>query len=85
MKKRTQIIQHEYHTSLPNLDLDQRADLVFADPPYNIGIKYADDPSGDKLSNYAYWDTMTSAIIQLSLVSREGATLWWVCPEAHAD
>lgn len=85
MSRRTEIIQHEYHTGLPRLDIDQRVDLVFADPPYNIGVKYADDLCGDKLSDFAYWNTMTETMVQLRHASRDAATLWWVCPEAHGD
>lgn len=85
MSRRTEIIQHEYSSQLPNLKVHGRADLVFADPPYNIGVKYADDLCGDKLSEDAYWEFITSAVIQLSEASRKGATLWWVCPEIHAD
>ncbi len=83
--RRIEIIQHEYGTQSSDLKVYGRADLVFADPPYNIGVKYADDSTGDKLSEPNYWDFITSAVLQLCRASRNGATLWWVCPEEHAE
>lgn len=80
-----QIIQHEYKLDDRALKLGVEVDLCFADPPYNIGVKYADDATGDKLPDRHYLALMRAVIRQLFWASRPGATLWWVCPEDKAS
>ena len=80
-----QVIQYDYQPSSVPPGLVEQADLIFSDPPYNIGVKYEDDETGDKLDWWEYCDWMTYAVQMLSNFSRPGATLWWVCPEEHAD
>jgi DNA modification methylase len=62
-----------------------KADLIFADPPYNIGVKYADDPSKDKMTLEEYQRFTKQTVLDLMTQARPGATLWWMVPEEHAD
>jgi DNA modification methylase len=86
MNTSLQIIQYS-HTSemsdtIPGVQpASQR--IVFADPPYNIGVKYADDPTRDKLpiDRYAAWAEGT--IFTMSQQLKPGGTCWWLCPAAH--
>lgn len=83
-----QLVEHDY--SLPGdlprpHPIEDRASLVFADPPYNLGIKYADDPTRDKMSLEQYQDFTLNTLSSLIFVARPGATLWWMTPEEHAD
>lgn len=63
----------------------RKARLIFADPPYNQGVKYADDPTGDKLSDKGYEDLCYKACATLRGFLATGGTFWWMCPERHAD
>lgn len=90
-----QLIQHDYlgpSSRLPIGTHDARrfgdhrkADLVFADPPYNIGVKYADDPTKDKMTPEQYQQFTLDTLATLIASARGGATLWWMVPEEHAD
>lgn len=61
------------------------ADLVFADPPYNIGVEFADDPTGDNLSREDYLATTRRWIRHLRTWARPDATFWWMVPEQWGD
>lgn len=76
------VIQHSWgHTPLY---LPALAALSFADPPYDIGVKYADDPTGDKRPDiYRMW--AASVIKEMARLTRRDGTVWWMCPEAHGD
>lgn len=80
-----EIINHRYTIDEEQLPFEASADLVFADPPYNIGVKYEDDQSRDSLDPDVYFQLIQNTICNLKKVSRPGATIWWVCPEEHAD
>ncbi len=81
-----EVIQNSYAIGGGELPIESESvDLIFADPPYNIGVKYEDDPSKDSVDPLTYWETLGSTILQLQKCARKGATLWWVCPEAHGD
>lgn len=59
-------------------------DLAVADPPYNIGVKYSDDPTGDRLSDAEYFgDFVHSTLTALHEVLRPGGVLAWICPADH--
>ena len=79
------IIQHDYLQMLPWPKDLAPADLVFADPPYNIGAKYADDETGDHVADGIYRSLVSRALMQLDYRMRPGATLWWLCPANHLD
>lgn len=78
-----EIIQHDYLQILPWPRDLPAADLVFADPPYNIGAKYEDDETGDRLTDGQYQGLVWRVLMHLSYRMRDGATLWWLCPESH--
>lgn len=85
------VVQHDYtnnlslglHTVMP--DGFRFADLVFADPPYNLGIGYADDETRDRLPDDKYRSLCLHAMSQLEATARPGATFWWMTDERHAD
>lgn len=60
-------------------------DVAFADPPYNFGIKYADDPSRDSLPTDDY-ETLCRRVVYAAaeLVRRDGL-LFWLCPSSHIE
>lgn len=78
---RADIIQHVWGEGCPPPVTG--ASLVFADPPYNFGIRYADDPSKDQLTDYYGWARRT--IGELTACLAPGGTLWWLTPECHGD
>lgn len=83
-----QLIEYDYTRVGDTLALaspEHKADLVFADPPYNLGVKYADDPTGDKMTLKEYQNFTLATLSCLIGVARPGATLWWMTPEEHAD
>ncbi len=61
------------------------ARLIVADPPYNIGARYDDDPTCDRMKEDDYASAMRAVANNLYNVALPGATLWWVCPPDHAD
>lgn len=74
------LIQHEWPEPLV---LGDPLDLVFADPPYNYGVDYADDPTRDRVKDY--WGLTEATILRLVACLRPGGTLWWLCPAEHGD
>lgn len=81
-----ELIQHDYlgDEPLPISSLG-KADLIFADPPYNYGVKYEDDPTRDKMTPEQYREFTERTIRDAVRVARPGATFWWMTPEEHAD
>lgn len=80
------LVEHDYvGGALTPLPEGERATVVFADPPYNLGIQYADDPTGDNLDDEAYRELTGMAISDLLGCAKPGATFWWMTPEEHAD
>ncbi len=78
------IIQHSWSEREPFL-LDKPVDMVFADPPYNLGVKYDGDETGDCISDENYRDWTSSVIAGCVHLLRDGGTLWWLCPPEHAS
>jgi hypothetical protein len=82
--QRAHFFQGSCHEILSQLPADS-ADLLWADPPYNIGVHYADDPSKDRLSARAYRIMVHRTLRAALPILRPGGTLWWMAPEIHAD
>jgi len=82
-----EVLQHDYLESekLPWPDGPSQADLIIADPPYNLGVKYEGDGTCDRLRDDDYRCFVAKAVVQLAQVARPGATLWWICPPEHVD
>lgn len=59
--------------------------LVFADPPYNQGIKYEDDPTKDRLTMGEYVCHTRQWLREIKPLMLPGATIWWMVPERLAD
>jgi len=55
-------------------------DLSFADPPYNYGVKYQDDPTQDRLSDTEYRDWVAQVMRKTAQMTRPGGMLFWLCP-----
>jgi site-specific DNA-methyltransferase (adenine-specific) len=80
------LVRHDYNeVGAPLPALPRKADLVFADPPYNLGVPYKDDPTKDRMKPEAYREFTARAITQLASLARPGATFWWMTTEQHAD
>lgn len=81
------LIQHSFQmddVQIPGVE-DGSVSLAFADPPYNIGVQYADDPSADWRNSGEYFTWCDTVIQLMSRALRPGGTLWWLCPEQHGD
>lgn len=59
--------------------------IAFNDPPYNLGISYADDPTGDRRNIQDYRDWTEGVIREQSELLMPGGTMWWMVPEQHGD
>lgn len=83
------LIQADYCMNSPLLlrlpVTDKPVDLVFADPPYNLGVAYDGDPTKDKMSPEDYKRFTYLSILAMANVCRPGATFWWMTTEEHAD
>jgi DNA modification methylase len=82
----TEIIQHRlkgYEDEIAGVAKDLA--INFADPPYNIGIKYADDPTKDRMPQDQYEGWVTGVVFTMYQHLRPGGTLWWLCPSTHMD
>lgn len=77
-------IQHDYldtsKRTMDHLIEPNSVDLIVADPPYNIGKDYADDPTGDKLSPEQFRHMLSRAIMQNYHILRPGGVMFWLCP-----
>lgn len=60
------------------------ADMIFADPKYNIGVDYGDDID-DALSGDEYHDWTHRWIARSNNVLREGGAFWTLINERNAD
>jgi site-specific DNA-methyltransferase (adenine-specific) len=86
MAVKISIINHShkgYADTIPGVP--SLVDLAFADPPYNFGVKYADDPTKDRMTPAAYEDFCSGIIYTMSQNLKPGGTAWWLCPSAHMD
>lgn len=60
-------------------------DLAFADPPYNQGVSYADDVTGDHMPLNLYQAFIRTALLKLGHALRPGGTMWYLCPVNQVD
>lgn len=79
------LLCYDYAQDIEDVAALPQADIIFADPPYNIGLGYADDPDKDKMPLEAYQRHTKRWMLQLAKMARPGATFWWMVPEEHAD
>lgn len=60
--------------------LPKRVRLAISDPPYNQGMEYADDPTGDQLPD-AIYDSLIRRASSFGLDSLvPGGVMFWLCP-----
>lgn len=78
------LIQHRWGQYSAEI-LGLRPDLVFADPPYNIGIEYPDDPTHDLVDPGVYYGMLEYCIKNVGVIMAPTATVWFMVPEQHAD
>jgi len=79
------LIQHVWSTANQVSLGETKVDLAFADPPYNQGVKYDEDPTHDTMPVPKYRELMCSVMTQLASNIRQGGTLWWLCPSSDGD
>jgi 16S rRNA G966 N2-methylase RsmD len=80
------VIQHSWAKDGNEISIAPNSlDLIFNDPPYNIGKKYKDDPTHDRLADDVYFNWVKFTIHEQTRILRPGGTLWWLCPDAHSD
>lgn len=65
-------------------DLQSSVDLIFADPPYDLGVRYADDPTGDNFGAL-YEEAAKMWVQRIFRCLKPGGTIWWMTPERWAD
>ena len=58
-------------------------DLIFADPPYNIGIDYGDGPRADRRPSGEYVAWIRDWINAAALAISPTGSLWIVCGQEH--
>lgn len=81
-----QLIQHDYTDgSLLRDKIHVDAHLIIADPPYNYGLNYADDETGDNLDNYEYAEFIEDTVAQLDEMLAPDGLLMWICPHSHGE
>ena len=76
------LLQFDYTQPLV---LPQKPTLIFADPPYNVGVNYEGDETNDNRAVEEYQQWLSSVMKTLATNMDTGTTLWWVCPEEDAD
>jgi DNA modification methylase len=80
-----QFIQHSFG-GLGSLHIaTESVDLVFADPPYNQGVNYADDFTYDEVPLLEYAALCRDTVREAFRLLRPGGTLWWLCPAHMMD
>lgn len=57
--------------------------LIFADPPYNLGFKYFDDPTKDQLNDADYFKRTKDWVRGCRDLLTPDGTLCWMIPEEH--
>lgn len=70
------IIKHKWPLPLESVG---PVDLIFADPPYDIGVDYDGDETKDKRGEAAYLKFCWTTSRQLMEMLKPGGTLWWLC------
>ena len=83
MSRIESVIHHKWPRDISALF--SRADVVFADPPYNLGVKYEDDATGDKLPKGDYLQFLTETVLASKRLLTSNGTFWLLCPENWAD
>ena len=63
---------------------DRSARLIFADPPYNIGIDYGDGAKADQLDDAAYLRWATSWLEECWRVLKDDGSLWVMIGDEYA-
>lgn len=61
------------------------ARLVFADPPYNIGIDYGDGKKADKLPDGKYLDWCDEWLADAAACLTDDGSLWLLVPDEYAE
>lgn len=64
---------------------EQSVDLIFADPPYNIGVDYGDGKQADLLTKGQYMTLICTSIYRCASLLKPGGAMWMLLPEPHAD
>jgi DNA modification methylase len=59
--------------------LNHSVDLVFLDPPNNLGVRYDADPTRDKMSDADYRDLVWGAMYQAINAVKPSGTIWLLC------
>jgi len=76
-----QVINFDYELGGVPKVREGSCDLIFADPPYNQGIKYADDSSSDTMDDDDFHYMLFSSVMAADYLAKKTAYLWWICPE----
>ncbi len=63
--------------------LDYPVDLVFADPPYNYGVKYDGDDTRDNLKDDDYRNWVDHVLFALKNLVKDRGMIWWLSPAEH--
>lgn len=76
--------QHDWTTAAELPLEEETVDLVISDPPYNIGVPYADDDTNDGLPLGEYFEWLIAPSMRASLAMlRPGGIAAWICPAKH--
>lgn len=78
-----EIIHGDCLATFGTLD-DRCARLIFADPPYNIGIDYGDGAKADKLTDAEYMQWVTSWLEECWRVLKDDGSLWVMIGDEYA-
>jgi 16S rRNA G966 N2-methylase RsmD len=65
-------------------DEGHRARLIFADPPYNIGVDYGTGADADRLEPYEYWNWCAHWISQCHRLLTPDGSLWLLINHENA-
>lgn len=63
----------------------KKARLVFADPPYNIGIDYGQGSQADSLDDQLYLDWCSQWIAEATGTLTDDGTFWLLVPDEYAE
>ena len=80
-----EIVNYDYSgDAIPGLE-DESVQVAIFDPPYNIGKKYEDDDTGDKLPESDYERFMMDALFQVKKALRPGGLVFYWCNADQGD
>lgn len=78
---RFELVRHDYSKFWAPKEIpDHCADIIIADPPYNLGFRYPGDSTGDNLPLEKYRELMARSARRMARWLAIGGTLWWLCP-----